>query len=330
MCRIPDLVKDSKIETQFHSGYTRHIYSEADPTSGQRVIERKEYWKREKLIGRGGFGSVWLEKCVKGKHEAELRAVKQLQKPDKTKEFFRELEAMAKFSHPKYVRCFVRSFGWYDSEDELYIAMEYFPLGDLDSYLRAAPPLPEPDVQQVTFQILEGLHAMHENGFVHRDLKPGNILIHSHPPQEWWVKLADFGISKRTEDHTNSPSTRKGTDGFVPPEWHGFSPNGENISGTSSPAADMWALGEIAFRLFTKGSTFKSSYDLFQFTEGRLPFPLASLEAYKSSLEAMDFVQACMRASPEDRLDAQQAVKHEWMKIEPRGIPRPLSAVSLE
>lgn len=52
------------------------------------------------------------------------------------------------------------------------IAMEYFPLGDLQSYLFAAPALPESEAQQITFQILEGVSFMHTNGFAHRDLKP--------------------------------------------------------------------------------------------------------------------------------------------------------------
>jgi Protein kinase domain len=48
--------------------------------------------------------------------------------------------------------------------------MEYFPLGDLQSYLSS--PLPEKDTQQITYQVLEGLLFMHDNGFAHRDLKP--------------------------------------------------------------------------------------------------------------------------------------------------------------
>lgn len=51
--------------------------------------------------------------------------------------------------------------------------MEYFKHGDLQHYLESAPPLPESDAQQITFQILEGLHFMHGNGYSHRDLKPG-------------------------------------------------------------------------------------------------------------------------------------------------------------
>lgn len=101
MSRLPDLVRDSRLETRFHTKYTSHIYHEADPSSRQRQVERKEYWKREKRIGRGGFGLVWLERCVKGQANAEVRAVKQFPKPAKAKDYVRELEAIAKFSHPR-------------------------------------------------------------------------------------------------------------------------------------------------------------------------------------------------------------------------------------
>ena len=71
--------------------------------------------------------------------------------------------------------CFVKSFGWYESPGCVFIAMEYFPLGDLQNYLSS--PLPEKDTQQVTHQVLEGLSFMHDNGFAHRDLKPNVSLF---------------------------------------------------------------------------------------------------------------------------------------------------------
>ena len=64
----------------------------------------------------------------------------------------------------------MRSFGWYENSLSVFVAMEYFPLGDLESCLIS--PIPEEEARQITFQILEGLLFMHENGFAHRDLKP--------------------------------------------------------------------------------------------------------------------------------------------------------------
>lgn len=64
----------------------------------------------------------------------------------------------------------MKSFGWYDGDDSIFITMEYLPNGDLHKYLKS--PLPEKEGQEIVFQILEGLHFMHDNGFAHRDLKP--------------------------------------------------------------------------------------------------------------------------------------------------------------
>jgi len=64
----------------------------------------------------------------------------------------------------------VRSSGWYENDTSIFIAMEYFSYGDLQNYLLS--PILEGEVQQITSQVLEGLSFMHDNGFVHRDLKP--------------------------------------------------------------------------------------------------------------------------------------------------------------
>ena len=73
----------------------------------------------------------------------------------------------------QYSRCFVTSFGWFEKERSLFIAMEYLKAGDLYHYLRArSSPLPEREARSVAIQIVEGLGFMHEQGFAHRDLKP--------------------------------------------------------------------------------------------------------------------------------------------------------------
>lgn len=70
----------------------------------------------------------------------------------------------------QYEGLFVRSFGWYDNKDSVFIAMEHIVLGDLQKHLKQA--LPEDEAAGVVKQVLEGLECMHDNGFAHRDLKP--------------------------------------------------------------------------------------------------------------------------------------------------------------
>ena len=70
----------------------------------------------------------------------------------------------------QYADCFVQSYGWFESIDAVYIAMEYIEHGDLQKYLIA--PFPESEVRVIVSQLADGLEFMHNNGFTHRDIKP--------------------------------------------------------------------------------------------------------------------------------------------------------------
>ena len=99
---IPDLVQISKLETHFDldSNCTRHVRYETGTTSRRRRIRKEEKWSREKGLGHGSSGVVWLERCIQGDHEGQVRAVKEVRKP-KSDDYYRELEAIALFSHTK-------------------------------------------------------------------------------------------------------------------------------------------------------------------------------------------------------------------------------------
>lgn len=102
MSSIPDLVRISKLETQFHSDpeYVQHVKHISGTTPRQRRIRKEEKWTRVKELGRGSFGTVWLERCIQGDRKEEVRAVKKVQKLESS-DYYRELEAIALFSHTK-------------------------------------------------------------------------------------------------------------------------------------------------------------------------------------------------------------------------------------
>ena len=104
MPRPPDLVLDSKLETEFENGYTIHSYYESRETALERAAPRIEYWRQKDYLGKGGFGSVWLEETVESKKEPRVRAVKKIiigKLALEDKDCVRELEAIAKFSHQR-------------------------------------------------------------------------------------------------------------------------------------------------------------------------------------------------------------------------------------
>jgi hypothetical protein len=100
-----DLVRDSKLDTRFESDYTVHTYHQHGLNYHRRPVQREEFWRRERQLGSGAFGIVWLEKCVLDQENVRLRAVKQILKRRlrgvPQLDYARELEAIAKFSHPK-------------------------------------------------------------------------------------------------------------------------------------------------------------------------------------------------------------------------------------
>ncbi|MCJ1423010.1 hypothetical protein MMC29_000891 [Sticta canariensis] len=272
-------------------------------------VRNEEKWKREKGLGQGSSGIVWLERCFHGDSKGEVRAVKKVQKLEPSN-YYRELEAIALFSHTKYEQCFVKSFGWYDDDDHIFITMEYLPNGDLHKYLNS--PLPEKEGQQIGFQILEGLHHMHDMGFTHRDLKPANILIVCKGP-DWWVKIADFGISKRATEGCTVLRTQIGTPAFAAPEVLGYFQLDDTSNDSYTNAVDIWSLGVIIFLILTGEPIFENQRRLGQYVAGSFTFPLEVLLANKVSAQGCDFVRRLLASRSEDRPTVKECLRSPWL-----------------
>ncbi|KAI1377834.1 kinase-like domain-containing protein [Hypoxylon crocopeplum] len=310
---LAELVRDLRLDTEFEGDDTIiHLYHDRP---GHRAIPRRETWKREKMLGSGGYGEVWLEKQVEN---PSWLAVKQISAKcsqsivDLCKV---ELEAFAKFSRQKYAKCFVQSSGWYEGPGFISISMEYCPKGDLNHYLAWRGKLPEDEVQDIVSQVVEGLHFMHGEGFVHRDLKPGNIIIKSSLLDDhWWVKLCDFGLSKRIGEGSGASTTVKGTAGFLAPELFGF--DGIDPRKVNRFAADIWSLGEMAFRILAGKATFPSVGRLRDYQLGTVAFPIEELHGVGTSELCISFIKTAMASEPKERFEAHQAMSHDWMKAQ--------------
>ncbi|KAF7536731.1 hypothetical protein G7054_g4313 [Neopestalotiopsis clavispora] len=193
--------------------------------------------------------------------------------------------------------------------------MEYMEHGDLQR--RLIRPYPELEVRSIASQLLEGLQFMHENGFTHRDLKPG------YPSPDWWVKISDFGISKRVDDELTSLRAMVGTRGYLAPEIIGLFPiadepaAAEQIAKESyTSAIDIWALGEICFKLIANRPAFMTLRELFNYVVLGHDFPWATLHNANASGNCINFIQLTMAASAVDRPSAADGLMCAWMKAE--------------
>ncbi|KAH8659794.1 kinase-like domain-containing protein [Xylariales sp. PMI_506] len=318
---LPESVLDSKLEVTFQSDGQKQYIIHHRP-GGHRSRQQDDVWVHEKHLGRGGQGSVCLQRNQRAEPgRIEFRAVKSIfvqyhGAAPNTSLYVRELEALAKFSQARYTDFFVKLYGWYESPEALHIAMEYCEYGDLHSYVADKDRcpnnrLPEDQVQEIASQVLGALHMMHHSSFAHRDLKPANILIKRQPPGTWWVKVCDLGLSKRIRDITQSTMI-KGTLSFMPPE-HLFD---DNLESSNLFLVDMWCLGETLVQILTGRPTFRTTGDLLKYYNDQIPFPNFRLMYLDVSAVAIDFLQRLMTPGPKSRLTADQALEHEWMNPE--------------
>ncbi|OQE44134.1 hypothetical protein PENCOP_c002G08812 [Penicillium coprophilum] len=315
-----DLVTDTKFRVEFYSDLVHRFTIQSSSTPGQYVRrqERLDVWKKEKPVGSGSYGSVWLHRCLTSEDQGELQAVKMVNKTQLSSggiDFCKELEAIAKFSQKKYLGLFVEYFGWYENEESMFIAMEYVQHGDLGSHLTV--PLPENDAREIVFQIGEGLEHLHRNGFVHRDLKPENVFVVAKGPQ-WWVKIGDFGFSKRIKEDSSLRSM-VGTRLFLAPEVQMIHPPG--IDETSAifhytEKVDIWSLGVMAFYILFHEFPFTSNtpYALPKYVRGGpFPFPISPLVQMLSE-ECCRFMMAAMAPEASTRLSARGVLESNWLK----------------
>ncbi len=73
----------------------------------------------------------------------------------------------------QYAPYFVSILGWFENDQSIFIAMEYLPAGDLEQFRTGSPPFSGLHASCIVWQLVQGVRHMHENGFTHRDLKPG-------------------------------------------------------------------------------------------------------------------------------------------------------------
>jgi eukaryotic-like serine/threonine-protein kinase len=147
--------------------------------------------------------------------------------------FLQEYELLLRIRHPNVVR--IHEMGIAD--DHAYIAMEYLPSGDLRARMRE--PISPAQVIEYAGQIARALSAVHELGVLHRDLKPGNVMLRN----DGSLALIDFGLAKHTlrKAEITAAGTIFGTPYYISPEQG----HGDNVDARS----DLYSLGIILFEL---------------------------------------------------------------------------------
>ncbi|AXB48076.1 serine/threonine-protein kinase [Amycolatopsis albispora] len=260
------------------------------PAPGPRVIADRYVLLGE--LGRGGMGVVFrAEDRVIGRQVA----IKELRLPDGaddagvfSERVLREVRTGGRLNDPAVVTV----FDVVSEAGTTYIVMELVEAPTLSDLVRERGPLPAQQVASIGLQVLSALQAAHEAGIVHRDVKPGNIMVAPNGR----VKLTDFGIAQAVDDPRLTTSGMiVGSPAFMAPE---------RVSGQEAgPASDLWSLGVtlyfaaegvLAFERTSTAATLHAIMNEVPYLT-RTQGPLASV------------VMGFLVASPEGRLTAHQA-----------------------
>jgi serine/threonine protein kinase len=139
-----------------------------------------------------------------------------------------------------------------------------------------------------------------------------NILVVCKGP-DWWVKIADFGISKRAIEGFTALRTLTGTPAFAAPEILGFIQSGNRSDDSYTNAVDIWSLGVITFLILTGETLFKDQRRLGQYVAGTFTFPSHTLSAKQVGGQGCAFVRSLMAPKSEDRPGAKESLQHPWL-----------------
>ncbi len=219
------------------------------PDAGAAPIGQLGGYRLLRSIGKGGLGEVFQAQDAEGRTVA-LKTFR-LQDDEHgllMASFEREARSGDALRHPDIVQ----TLGSGRDGGLAYLVMEYVPGHDLRRHTMPAGRLPLPQVLRTVRRVALALAAAHAQQIVHRDIKPGNVLVHWADDT---VKLADFGLARLGDVFRSRTGTFAGTPGYMSPE--------QLAEATIGPATDLYALGVLLFELLT----------------GRLPHEAASLGA---------------------------------------------------
>lgn len=203
-----------------------------------------EEYKLLGMLGIGGMAEVFKAEQTSLGRIVALKKLKSslTSNPEMLERFFREAKSAANLQHENIIQVYQMG----EVEGEYYIVMEYVEGRDLKNAVKAAGPVPWKIAALIIREIALGLSFAHQRGFIHRDIKPGNIML-SHKGE---VKIMDFGIVRRLDSDLTQTGAFLGTPSYMSPEQL----QGENIT----PRSDLFSLGVLFYEILAGDKPFRA------------------------------------------------------------------------
>ncbi|BAU84525.1 serine or threonine protein kinase [Streptomyces laurentii] len=265
------------------------------------------------LLGEGGMASVYLAYDSALDRQVAIKTLHtELGREQSFRERFRrEAQAVAKLSHTNIVSVFDTGEDALDGALMPYIVMEYVegqPLGSvLAADVRQFGAMPADKALKVTADVLAALDTSHEMGLVHRDIKPGNVMM----TKRGVVKVMDFGIARAMQSGVTSMTQTGmvvGTPQYLSPE--------QALGRAVDARSDLYSVGIMLFQLLTGRLPFDADSPLAIAYAHVQEEPVAPSTVNRSVSPAMDaLVSRALKKNPNERFPSASAMRDECLRV---------------
>ncbi|NKY15262.1 protein kinase domain-containing protein, partial [Streptomyces somaliensis] len=244
-----------------------------DPLVGRLLDGR---YRVDARIAVGGMATVYRAVDTRLDRDLALKVMHPSLAADASfvERFIREAKSVARLSHPNVVGVFDQG----EDGPYVYLAMEYVAGCTLRDVLRERGALSPRAALDVLEPVLAALGAAHRAGFVHRDMKPENVLV----GDDGWVKVADFGLVRAVGTATHTTGAVLGTVSYLAPE--------QIEHGTADTRTDVYACGVVLYEMLTGAKPHGGDTPaqvLFRHLNDDVPAPSAAFPGLAPELDAL-------------------------------------------
>ncbi|KAI0057232.1 Pkinase-domain-containing protein [Artomyces pyxidatus] len=302
--------------------------------SFDKVFHVEKRWKLVREMGSGAYGVVIsAADDISGETVAIKMVTRIFEKPSFAKRALRELTLLRHFSNHENITGLIDVDGIADTFNEMYLFMEPME-ADLHQIIKSGQSLTNEHVQYFTYQILRGMKYVHSASVVHRDLKPGNLLVNS----DCELKICDFGLSRGFESRPEEGASQMTE--YVATRWY-RAPEIMLAFRRYNTAIDVWSIGCILAELLAGKPLFKGKDYVDQLNKildvlgspkedvlKRIgseraqnyvrSLPIKKKQSFKKVLphadpQALDLLEKMLDFDPATRITVTQALAHPWL-----------------